>query len=69
MNKKEFKLRWIREKKELWKNKIMYEQFVREMPEATDEQETWYWLRKADLKVETEAMLCSAQEQPIQKTR
>ena len=24
-----------------------------------------YWLRKADLKVETEAMLCAAQEQAI----
>ena len=26
-----------------------------------------YWLRKADLKVETEAMLCAAQEQAIRK--
>ena len=26
----------------------------------------WYWLRKADLKVEKEAMLCAAQEQAIQ---
>ena len=25
-----------------------------------------YWQRKADLKVETEAMLCAAQEQAIQ---
>ena len=54
----------MNEKKELWKNKKMYGQFVREMPE-TDEKETWYWLRKADLKVETEAMLCAAQEQAI----
>ena len=35
------------------------------MPETTDEKETWYWLRKADLKVETEAMFCAAQEQAI----
>ena len=54
----------MNEKKELWKNKKMYGQFVREMPE-TDEKETWYWLRKADLKVETEAMLCAAQKQAI----
>ena len=27
----------------------MYGQFVREMPETTDEKETWHWLRKADL--------------------
>ena len=55
----------MREKKDLWKNKRMDGQFLREMPEATAEKETWYWLRKADLKVETEAMLCAAQEQAI----
>ena len=65
VNKKEFKQRWMNEKKELWKNKRMYGQFVREMPETADEKETWYWLRKADLKVEIEAMLCAAQEQAI----
>ena len=43
----------------------MYGQFVREMPETKDEKETWHWLRKADLKVETEAMLYAAQEQAI----
>ena len=37
VNKKEFKQRWMREKKELWKNKGMYGQFVREMPETTDQ--------------------------------
>ena len=35
----------------------MYGQFVREMPEIIDERETWNCLRKADLKVEMEAML------------
>ena len=30
----------MREKKKLWKNKIMYGQFVKEMPETTDEKET-----------------------------
>ena len=35
------------------------------MPEKTDEKETWNWLRKADLKVEMEAMLYAAQEQAI----
>ena len=38
---------------------------VREMPETKDEKDAWCWLRKADLKVETEAMLCVAQEQAI----
>ena len=65
VNKKEFKQRWMNEKKELWKNERMYGQFVREMTETTDEKETWNWLRKADLKFEKEAMLCPAQEQVI----
>ena len=38
---------------------------VREMPETKDEKDAWCWLRKADLKVETEAMLCAAQEEAI----
>ena len=53
----------MREKKALWKNKRMCGQFVREMPETTDEKEKWNWLRKADLKVEMET--CVAQEQAI----
>ena len=65
VNKKEFQQSWMREKKELWKNKRMYGQFVREMPATIDEKETWNWLRKAYLKVQTKAMLCAAQEQAI----
>ena len=41
VNTKEFKQSWMWEKKELWKNKRMYEQFVREMSETTDEKETY----------------------------
>ena len=66
LNKKKFKQRLMRERKEkLWKNRRMYRQFVREMPETTDEKETWYRLTQAELKVETEAMLCAAQEQAL----
>ena len=43
----------------------MYEQFVREIPETMDEKETWNWLRKNGLKVETEAMFFGVQEQII----
>ena len=46
-------------------NKRMYGQLVREMPETIDEKETWYWLRKTELKVETKAMLWAAQELAI----
>ena len=33
----------------------------------TDEKETWNWLRKTDLKVETEAMLHATQEQEFKQ--
>ena len=46
----------------------MYGQFVREMPERTDEKETWKWIRKADLKVETEAKLCAAKSKQFERT-
>ena len=46
----------------------MYGQFVREMPETTDEKETWKWMRQADLKVETEAMLCAAKGRQFERT-
>ena len=59
----------MREKKELWKNKRMYGQFVREIPETTDEKETQNWLKKANLKVETEAMLCVTQGNAKQAVR
>ena len=65
VNKREFKQSLMREKKELWKNKRRHGHFVRKMPETTDEKETWSWLRKADLKVGMEAMLCTVQEQAV----
>ena len=60
VNKNKLKKNWMGEKKELRKNKRMYGQFVREMLETADEKGTWNWLRKADLKVQTEAMLSVA---------
>ena len=38
----------------------MYGQFVREMLDTINEKESWNFLRKADLKVEMEAMLYTA---------
>ena len=43
----------------------MYGQFIREMPEATDKAMSWSWMSKSDLKVTTEALICSAQEQAL----
>ena len=35
------------------------------MPEGTDKETLWLWLRKCDLKIPREALICSAQEQVI----
>ena len=43
----------------------MYGQFIREVLEIVDKDKTWNWLVRCDLKVETEALLCAAQEQAI----
>ena len=43
----------------------MYGQYVREVSESADEGKTWRWLSKCDLKPETEALICAAQEQAI----
>ena len=33
------------------------------MPEGTDKNKSWLWLRKCDLKIPSEVLICSAQEQ------
>ena len=35
------------------------------MPETTDAEQTWSWLRSSDLKVQTEGLICAAQEQAL----
>lgn len=55
---KKEKSKW---KKEIEKQK-MYTVYVRETPLTTDENKTWERLRKSDLKVATEALICAAQE-------
>lgn len=44
-----------------------YGQFVKEMPES-DTKKTWEWLRKAELKIQTESLLCVAQEHAFRIT-
>ena len=52
--------------KEDFKGKIpKYGQFVREMPEEIDKDLSWKWLVQSDLKVQTEATICAAQEQAL----
>ena len=43
----------------------MHGQFLRDMPETTDAEQTWNWLRSSALKVQTEALICAAQEQSL----
>ena len=47
-----------------WKKKSLSGQFVRET-KCHSESKKWEWLRKGELKWETESLLCAAQEQAI----
>ena len=47
-----------------WKQKALYGQLVREI-ECDNESKKWEWLRKGELKRETESFLCIAHEQAI----
>ena len=38
------------------------------MPETTDAEQTRSWLRSSDLKVQTEGLICAAQEQALRTT-
>ena len=53
------------ETEQRWRDKKMYGQFYREISEDADKEKLWYWLRKGDLKRETEALICAAQEQAL----
>ena len=63
--KMDFKRNWNEQNLREWKEKRMYGQFVREMPDTVEKEESWRWLRTGDLKVETEALICAAQEQAL----
>ena len=43
----------------------MHGQFLRDMPETTDAEQTWSWLISSDLKVQMESFICAAQEQAL----
>ncbi|CAB4022312.1 Hypothetical predicted protein [Paramuricea clavata] len=43
----------------------MYGQYNRDLGKEVDREETWWWLKKGDLKPETEVLLCAAQEQAL----
>ena len=48
----------------------MHGQFVRDMKkeqhrDRIDKEDTWTWMKKSDLKIGTEALICAAQEQAL----
>ena len=43
----------------------MHGQFRRDMPETTDAEQTWSWLRSSDVKVQIEVLICAAEEQTL----
>ena len=57
----EFKKQREKELKEKWSEKRMHGQFIRKTTEKIDKEKTWQWLSRADLKVGTETLLCTAQ--------
>ena len=65
MEEEDFKKNSQNEFKNKCHEKRMYEQFVGEMPEEIDKDLSWKWLVQSDLKVQTEATICAAQEQAL----
>ena len=48
-----------------WDGKKMYGQFLRDTSAKVDKELSWRRLRKGDLKIQTESLLCAAQEQAL----
>ena len=65
VSKGEFQTSWNNGKLNSWKEKRLHGQFVREIPETTHVEKSWSWLRKADLKIQTEALIYAGQEQAL----
>ena len=65
IRKEDYKKMEIMRRKENWIDKKMYGQYYREMNEKIDIEKSWSWLCKSDLKPETEALICAAQEQAL----
>ena len=65
LTKEQYKEKQTKEREENWKEKKMYGQYYRKASDDIDKKKMWRWLQKSDLKVETETLICAAQEQAI----
>ena len=65
VSKMEFRKSWINEGLRKWNDKAMHGQFLRNMQETMDVEQTWSWFRSSDLKVQMEGLICAAQEQAL----
>ena len=61
VDKTEYKRNKINAGEQRWKNKKMYGQFCRDANTKTDKDKRWAWLKKGDLKPETETSSASAE--------
>ena len=66
LNQKQMKEQKELERAEGWKNKPLRGQFLRQTEESRDDT-IWDWLRKGDLKKETEGMITAAQDQALSR--
>ena len=48
-----------------WNEKRIYGQFLRDTSAKVVKELSWRWLKKGDLKIQTESLLCAAQEQAL----
>ena len=48
LSKRDFKKSLNEKRLENWKEKQMYGQFIRDMPEGIDREKSWLWMRKCE---------------------
>ena len=65
VSKGELRKKWTDEGLRKWKDKVMHGQFLSDMPETTDAEQTCSWLMSSDVKVQTDALSFTAQQQAL----